>query len=117
MKLSPISASDTINNRRERGLFFLVDLLRQFFGFDDEFAPWGELNVGVNGAGGVRESTATHVDASEMIVRRDAFLTAHYQRTRQFSFGNLQIAHFQFRDSDPQSCNGSRAIDRHRLIQ
>src|ERR1051326_3540987 len=52
-----------------------------------------------------------------MIVRSDALIAAHYQRLRQLTFRNLQIAELELRDSDPESCDGASAVDRNRLIQ
>ena len=63
-------------------LLLLVDLKREGFRFGYEFASWGELDVGVDCAGGFHEVAAGHVDASEMIVRGDAVITTHDQGPR-----------------------------------
>ena len=66
---------------------------------------------------GVRQIAAILIHTRQVVMSSDAFVSAHDQRPRQFSFGTLHIAEFEFRDSDPQTSHGSRAVDRHRLVQ
>ena len=63
------------------------------------------------------EVAAVQVHTRKVIMRSDAFVAAHDQRAREFRLSSLQISKLESRDSNPQTRNWPRAVDRDCLVE